>query len=277
MSTFSYERYDRRSSTRRSTFTYWVPLAITATVAAGGLAAWVWSARSDHESSSSSDDEYLSYGEESDNKRGVQAGASSSRPPSYGVSEGVIREESRDVRSEEQSNTFIGRMSGALRRSPSPQQILDGASKRVAAGVAAAGAAVGSALSAIREEDGHYEDHKRWNEESETKNVTATSAESSRAVESHTESFNNSVRAGSSAAPTPRNAPSGKRKTVALVVSAESLLGSLDDDEHRSGYKTEDAVSCCKWSITRYPTLTDFRPSFLTCHRSTPTEQTFSS
>ena len=48
--------------------------------------------------------------------------------------------------------SIMGRMSGALRRTPSPQQILDGASKKVVAGVSAAGAAVTGALSSIIEE-----------------------------------------------------------------------------------------------------------------------------
>ncbi len=41
------------------------------------------------------------------------------------------------------------KMSGALRRTPSPQQLFGSAGKTVAAGVAAAGAAVGSALASI--------------------------------------------------------------------------------------------------------------------------------
>ena len=61
-------------------------------------------------------------------------------------------------------------MSGALRRTPSPQQFFDSAGKTVAAGMAAAGAAVGSALAAIREEDkGAYADHETWSEEADAK------------------------------------------------------------------------------------------------------------
>jgi hypothetical protein len=61
---FNYDRYDRRqnSSGRRNTLGYWVPLTLTVVVATAGLAAWVWSAREDHEEASSDDD--LSYGEE---------------------------------------------------------------------------------------------------------------------------------------------------------------------------------------------------------------------
>src|ERR1700753_322686 len=63
---FSYERYDSRSNAggrRRSALGFWVPITITVTLAAGGLAAWVFRARDDHETTSvSSDDENLSYG-----------------------------------------------------------------------------------------------------------------------------------------------------------------------------------------------------------------------
>src|SRR6187402_1050826 len=50
----SYDRYERTgrrpqpsSSSRRGTFTYWLPLAFTVTVATIGIAAWIWSERND--------------------------------------------------------------------------------------------------------------------------------------------------------------------------------------------------------------------------------------
>lgn len=112
---------------------------------------------------------------------------------------------------------MIARMSGAIRRTPSPQQIFDGASRRVVAGVAAAGAAVGGALSSIQEEDKKdFEDHSRWSEEAETQ---ASEAPGHRGPEA-------------------RGKPHGKRKTVAVVLSAES-------DYHHSedvSYHQEHAV-----------------------------------
>jgi hypothetical protein len=104
---------------------------------------------------------------------------------------------------------MIGRMQGALRRTPSPQQFIDGASKRVAAGMAAAGAMVGGALGSIREERGDFEDHSRWSEEAEAR-VRGGVQQASRAAPSTVDK---------------------KRKTVALVVSSAS---SHDDPEDLS-------------------------------------------
>jgi hypothetical protein len=112
-----------------------------------------------------------------------------------------------DVRSNDE--TMIGRMQGALRRTPSPQQFIDGASKRVAAGMAAAGAMVGGALGSIREERGDFEDHSRWTEEAEAR-VRGGVQQASRAAPSTVDK---------------------KRKTVALVVSSAS---SHDDPEDLS-------------------------------------------
>ena len=278
MSSFSYERYDRHSARNRGTFTYWVPLVVTVTLAAGGLAAWIWSARDDHESSSSSEDENLSYGEESVERRAA-ATAGGARPPSYGVSEGIVREDdhsdyrqssevreesSRNVTGQMQEGTLFDRVQGAIRRTPSPQQMMDIAGKRVAAGVAAAGAAVGSALSAIHEEDRDYEDHERWSEEAEIKNtVTAASAESATAVATHAEAFASSVRDGPSATTSTLAPATGtKRKTVAVVVSGESVLSGLDEEQ--GSYTTEQAVrhrsdsTDSKIQILRYNQLYDF-------------------
>lgn len=218
------------------------------TIAAGGLAAWVWSARSDHDSTDTDEDADLSYGEERIERR--EFNASGGPPGSFPGGEG-----GESYRSEERSTTTaygqdqsIGgyvqgaarSISGMVRRTPSPQQLYDTASKRVAAGVAAAGAMVGGALSAIREEGSQdYEDHDRWTEEAqnvERRNVTATSAESQQAVDTHTETYNRSLRDG------PQNGKQyGKRRTVAVVVSAESTLDNVHEDEHKA-YATEQAV-----------------------------------
>ena len=66
MSSFNYDRYDRRQPTsrsNRSALGFYVPLFLTVTVATAGLAAWVWSAREDSRDYSSDDD--LSYGDDS--------------------------------------------------------------------------------------------------------------------------------------------------------------------------------------------------------------------
>ncbi|KAF2120220.1 hypothetical protein BDV96DRAFT_595785 [Lophiotrema nucula] len=211
---FSYDRYERRQSSRRSTFGYWVPLILTVTVATAGAVAWVWSERREDEESS--DDENLSYGEDRDGK---VPGASRDN-----LSTGVVHDD----------ESLMGRVQGALRRTPSPQQFMDSVSKKTAAGVAAAGAAVGGVLASIREEDkDDYGDHNRWSEEAALRrNVEAQSSQSTGAVDTHSKAFASSVRGGPSS--------SGRRKTVALVVSAESLMD--DPLEHEGSYRSENAT-----------------------------------
>jgi hypothetical protein len=181
------------SATGNRTFMgYWVPLAITVGVATISIAAWVWSEREE-------DDDEGEYGRNYPDDY-PPPGPDGGPPPGADFA----RSAPSDARQDD--NTVMGRMQGALRRTPSPQQLLDGASRRVAAGVAAAGAMVGGALSSIREERGDFEDHSRWSEEADSRARGATE-------------------------PGPRGvAPSSNRKkTVALVVSADALSGESDD------------------------------------------------
>ncbi|KAL8860814.1 MAG: hypothetical protein Q9178_002844 [Gyalolechia marmorata] len=203
---YSYDRYQRSrrptsGASRRSTLGYWIPLAVTVTVATAGLAAWIWSERKDH-----GDDDYYD-----DDRKGDPR-----PPPEYPElrPEGVPYQPSGGG-PQIQDDSFVGRVQGAIRRTPSPQQIFDGASRRVVAGVTAAGAAVGGALSAIREEDRRdFEDHSRWSEEAETRATTATA------------SVPPDSRAAQAAMPVGKSESSavkgGKKcKTVAVVVSAD--------------------------------------------------------
>lgn len=197
-----------------------MPLVLTVTVATAGLAAWVWSERRDDEDESS-DDDHLSYGEEGHGK--TRRSTSTSNAPlardSTGLSHGLVPQDD-----------LMSRVQGVIRRTPSPQQVFDTVSKKTAAGWAAAGAA----LASIREEDKDdaYGDHSRWSEEAAIRrNVEAQSAQSSSAVNEQARAFAASVRSGAN--------PAGKRKTVVLVVSAESLMDSHDDD---GSYRSENAV-----------------------------------
>ena len=222
----SYERIERTtrrtqtsSSSRRGTFSYWIPLALTVTVATVGIAAWIWSERSEEDEDDSdvppgpNPYDRPDYGRNPDGS--VRTG-----PPSYAdVRPGEVAYGTVGQPRPEESQSYMARMSGALRRTPSPQQVFDGVSRSVVGGVAAAGAVVGSALSSIREEDRNaYKDHRTWSEEAESRDPGAESG----AVD---------VRSGSLAgvAPTPRG--NGKRKTVAIVVSADTNLDDVDDEE----------------------------------------------
>jgi hypothetical protein len=198
-----------------------VPLVLTVTVATAGLAAWVWSERRDDEDESSEDDN-LSYGEESDRKtpRNAHNNNAPLNRDSTGLSQGVVGQDD-----------LMSRVQGVIRRTPSPQQVFDTVSKKTAAGWAAAGAA----LASIREEDKDdaYGDHSRWSEEAAIRrNVEAQSAQSNSAVDEQARAFAASVRGSGSNT-------GGKRKTVVLVVSAESLMDAHDDD---GSYRSENAV-----------------------------------
>ena len=233
MSSFNYDRYDRRqnNSRNRGALGFYVPLILTVTVATAGLAAWVWSAREDSRDYSSDDD--LSYGEDSAHeKRQGRAPAArdvSGFPVGEGGGEGYGYGD----------GTLLGRAQGVIRRTPSPQQLFDTVSKKTAAGWAAAGAAAGAALASIREEDKDeaFGDHSRWNEEATIRrNVEAQSRDSNAAVDVQARSFAASVRKAEGRG----EGYGGRRKTVVLVVSAESL-DRLDDDE--GSYREENAVS----------------------------------
>ena len=211
-------------SSNRGTLTYWLPLAFTVTVATVGIAAWIWSERSNDEEDNApppggpdSDHVYQNYGRTGD-------GSSRNGPPSYAdVRPGEVAYGTTQSRPEE-SSSYMARMSGALRRTPSPQQVFDGATRSVAAGVAAAGAVVGNALSSIREEDKNaYKDHRTWSEEAETRAAVGTTP-AARGIE---------MRSGSEPGVSSSGIPSikGKRKTVAIVVSADTHM-DFDEDEH---------------------------------------------
>ncbi|KAF1952213.1 hypothetical protein CC80DRAFT_452870 [Byssothecium circinans] len=218
---FSYDRYDRQSpSSRRSTFGYWVPLIFTVTVATAGVAAWVWSERRDDDES---DDADLSYGEDGYHKMPGPG------PRSHdSVSQGMVRDGDGD------DEGLMSRVQGVMRRTPSPQQFFDTVSKKTAAGFAAAGAAAGAALASIREEDRDaYADHNRWTEEAEMRRqVDARSQQSRTAVDSQAKSFAASVKSGPPA--------QGKRKTVAIVVSAESLTDVPHEEDGSGSYRSEN-------------------------------------
>ena len=224
---YSYDRYERRqaggASSRRSALGYWLPLALTVTAATVGIVAWIWSERNDDES-----DDFPERGDDRPPSR------PSGPPPEFRGSEpGQPPYERRDGSQNLEDEGMVARVSGALRRTPSPQQLFDGASRRVAAGVAAAGAAVGGALSSIREEDKRdFEDHSRWSEEAESRagDVKAGAGGASSQKRSGPES--RATETSSSTVPATQSGPKspGERKTVAFVVSGEAVDHNHSDD-----------------------------------------------
>lgn len=164
---YPYERYGRntrRPRDGRGALSYWVPLGLTVVAATMALSAWVWSERHDEEDAHDEEhahDETSSSSSDDDKKHRARQAVDGTRPPEDWGDGGA-----EASATQEQSTGFVARMSGAIRRSPSPQQLLDQAGRRVVAGVTAAGAAVEGALSSIREEEkDDYGDHSRWAQE----------------------------------------------------------------------------------------------------------------
>jgi hypothetical protein len=246
---YPYDRYERtarrpqQSSSRRGTFSYWLPLAFTVTVAAVGIVAWIWSERNDDEDElppppgGYGDSVYPRppdrplYGRNPD-------GSVMTGPPSYGggdVRPGEVAYGTAPAQTPQESQSYMARMSGALKRTPSPQQVFDGASRTVVSGIAAAGAVVGSALGSIKEEDKHaYTDHKTWSEEAESRPPGASPGV---APPGGIEMRSGTVPGVSATQRVPVS--NGKRKTVAIVVSADTGMADFDEDEFH-----EHAVSC---------------------------------
>lgn len=215
------DRYDRTRS-RRGVWSHWVPLVVTVTVATVGLAAWAWSQRKGEEESDAEEMEHEpgldydnadygdnpAYGTSADDYRATASGPGPQMRDAEGLATGYAPPPAEGVVAAG-STTWGDRVSGALRRTPSPQQFLDSAGKKVAAGAAAAGAVVGKALASIREEDkAAYADHETWSEEAETKKDKAAGSGPGR----------------------PTKAKDDNRRVVAVVVSADGHAGDFDDD-----------------------------------------------
>ncbi|KAJ5819064.1 hypothetical protein N7474_004655 [Penicillium riverlandense] len=209
------------SSGRRTATGYWIPLALTVGVATLSIAAWIWSERNDDDEE---DDRPHDNGEGPYPPPGTVG--NDFPPPGYGPGEYARGTGAEVIPGQGAYDpSIMARMQGALRRTPSPQQIFDGASRRVVAGVTAAGAFVGGALTSIREENrgesrGDFEDHTRWSEEAQ-----------SRANERSQQATLSGALPGPVAAT--GQSSSGKKKTIAIVVSSLSPAGS---DEFTSGH-----------------------------------------
>lgn len=214
------------STGRRTALGYYIPLALTVGVAAVSIAAWVWSERHDDDDDLPDD----AKGHHPPPPPGAVAG--DFPPPAYGTGSYA-----RDIGTDaapgdaQYDPSLMARMQGALRRTPSPQQIFDGASRKVVAGVTAAGQFVGGALTSIREENrGDFEDHTRWSEEAQ-----------SRAKERGEQTTSLPSMSGALPGRTiGQHSLNKKKKTVVIVVS--SLIPS-DSDDFASEHAVRDPPS----------------------------------
>lgn len=226
------------SATGRRTFMgYWVPLALTVGVATIGVAAWIWSERSEDDD----DEDNRDYPRDDDRfpAPGPAGGPGLPRDAYEGGGGDYARATGADIHGEHPDDAgMMARMQGALRRTPSPQQIFDGASKRVAAGVAAAGAFVGGALTSIREEDRRdFEDHSRWEEEVENR-----ASRSRGSQQQQPDVAGPTTMSGAIPGQVGVGGPAGgekRRKTVAIVVSSDS--SHIDPEE----FSPEHVVCLC--------------------------------
>ncbi|KAK5681437.1 hypothetical protein LTS10_005967 [Elasticomyces elasticus] len=260
-------------SRHHSVLGFWVPVVVTTTLALGGLAAWVWSERSEHD-----DDEGYpptrpdvkpnpypppQQGGGIPNYSGPlpsqSAGAQGQPAPAPSGVGGEAASYYGNSRSGQQhegygedgggEQTFFGQVRGAMRRTPSPQQFYDQASKQVSAGLAAAGGVLGSIMEdgdeveqeaygrregerrsgggEVREERREeqregFSDHERWSEEAEEKERDRG------VVEVESERRADAARSGRSTSDGKQRA----RKTVAVVVSADTNMdGKMDEED----------------------------------------------
>jgi hypothetical protein len=241
----------------RSTFGYWVPLVLTVTAATVGIAAWIWSERGEDDEDSSVE-EHNPGGIPPPDYATMSGGVGAGIPPGPGP-QGMVGPErgpqmtggppqpawqreprtgpdgfagSREMDSarstaigQEQDTGLVARVSSALGmgRSGSPAQSYDWASKKVVAGVAAAGAMVGGAISTLSGgASGSYEDHDRWSEEADKKEEDREIKVGIKRQGTADEFFSGSVGLPRSASLNLR-----KRKNVAVVVS--SVADSIAD------------------------------------------------
>lgn len=234
----SYDRYERRqaggSSSRKGVLGYWLPLALTVTAATVGIAVWIWNERKDDDSDNYDRDNYDRKGDDGPSS-GAPSGLSSSGPRQAPHAR-------RDGDHISDGEGMLAKMSGALRRTPSPQQLFENASRQVVAGVAAAGAVVGGALSSIREEDQRdFKDHNPWSDEAESRAVgaqgtTENAPQVKHAAEPPAQQTLSSQRR---LILSEEKRGSGKQKKVAIVVSAD-----YDSHDHSDeiSYHQEHAV-----------------------------------
>lgn len=254
------DRYD--NSRRRGVLTHWVPLVLTLTIATAGVAAWAWSQRNRDDDYEDDENEhgfmsggngpgpnYPGSGRPNNQQRPYSDldynnadygdnppyGASTPQPPPAGSTVG------NTINMADTTGPYPGppgggwgaRMSDVI-RTGSPQHWVGNASKAVTAGISAASAAVGGALASIREGDKDaYADHETWSEEADARHErrdrpSAPSVAASGAVAAAA----TAAAASSVAAPFSKDVVGRKRKTVAIVVSADHDLDVDEDGFH---------------------------------------------
>ena len=226
--------HDRFDRSRRGALTTWVPLVVTVTAAAIGAAAWVLAqhrGREDGDTPRDTPREQSPNGNASDlsdaeNTDRHSRNASESEP-GYRANE---------------SSEWGSRLS----KMASPVgAMLDSAGRRVSAGVAAAGVAMGSALAAITEE-----------ERSRASSTEPPLSRDARAVAGNTSLPSAGTRPDSvmhDSMPHPGSGlPGGRRRTVAVVLSAEGLGHGDTSSSGGGGYVGHAVYAVCQLQLYIY-------------------------
>lgn len=161
--------------------------------------------------------------------QGPPPGSFQGPPPGPGP-EFTARSTGVEVATQE-DNTLVGRMSGALKRAPSPATSYDWATGKVVAGMAAAGALIGGALGSVKERNqDDYEDHERWSEEAENRDGSQEIKQGIKRQGTAHEFFSGEVEL-----PKPVVLRQKKKKSVAIVVSAvEHAADGVDEVGHHA-------------------------------------------
>ncbi|KAI6245545.1 hypothetical protein HI914_06781 [Erysiphe necator] len=211
----SYQRQDHNARvSRRDTLSYWLPLALTVSITALGVATWIWTERRD-------DDELPRAPSGKKSYHGSKQHDDKFERDSSHENEGATT-----LPSPFYNQGYMARMSDVLRRTPSPQQIFDGASKSIVDGITAASVVVGTALGSIMEEDRNaYKDHQTWSEEVNSRksefHLERPSSETlnlQRSISDRVNTINTSSK-------------SVMRKTIAIVISTGSDSGLKEEEE----------------------------------------------
>lgn len=259
---------------------------MTVTVATIGLAAWIWSERRDDEDENSEEEKppadvpppgYASMsgglpsgpgpaGFQGPPTSGPMGPGGPTPPQGPGYESGA---RSTGVETQMQDDgTLMSKMSGALKRTPSPQQSYDWASKKVAAGVAAAGAMVGGALTTIREgSQDDYEDHERWSEEADSRDNGKEVRRTLKRRGTADDYFSGSVEM-----PKPATMKSRKRKNIAVVVSAVESASDGMGEVGQHAVRDSFGVFCTgtllmkpSLSLRTCPNISILRPQGSSC------------
>ncbi len=267
----------RGNGSSHSVLGYWVPLVVTGTIAIGGLAAWIWSERSDSDDDHPLDKpprpqtgagpQYPTQGSQPypgappQGQSGGYASGPAPPPPPGGESSSYYNQttttttESRDVNAQQsqQDASWYGRMAGVVKRTPSPQQFIAGIPRQVTSGMAAGYAALGSIMEGSDEEfdergnrrrgDRNSKRDKRNDEGFSDHERWSEEADERQRVTASAVEAESERRADAARSLRDDKGKRSAKKAVAVVVSADTNADIGYSNDSSAEFTTEHAVS----------------------------------